>query len=209
MRKFIRTVLLGACLLTPFAAHAGMPAAQVYADPDPSAVGIRAGPGRAADFRKKLNSILSRDPDNVVALSHRAYLFIGSGDEELARRDFDRALESSTYGSAEHRQVLWAYGWALYDMNDVDGALRMWELCARLHAGYPYWVAYTYALAYWTKRDPATSLAWYDVAARSDPRRGDPIGVVELTERWRPEQRKEMTALFDAWNARRNAGARP
>ncbi len=209
MKKDIWRILLGGFLMSPLASLAGLPAAAVYADADPPAIGIQSGPGRSADFRKKLNSILSRDPENVVALSHRAYLYARSGHEALARRDFDRALEASTYGDAEHRQVLWSYGWALYDMKDVDGALRLWESCAELHRGHPFWVPYTYALAYWSKGDLATAFAWYDVAAQSNPQRGDAVGVVKLTERWRPEQRKQMAALFDAWVSSRNADSEP
>lgn len=207
MKKDIWTVLVGAFLMTALPSLAGLPAATVYADADSSALGIQSGPGRSADFRKKLNAILSRDPENVVALSHRAYLHARSGDEALARRDFDRALALSTYGDAEHRQVLWSYGWALYDLKDIDGALRLWSACAEMHGGHPFWVPYTYALAYWSKGDSATAFAWYDVAARSNPQRGDRVGVVKSTERWRPEQRKAMAALFDAWVSRTDAGA--
>lgn len=201
MSKRVRRIVWAICLAFPFLALAELPGPDPYNDRDESARAVKPKPGARAHFRKELNATLSRDPDNVVALTLRGYLFVRSGDEMRARRDYERALTAASYGSPSHRQALWSFGWALYDMQDIDGALRVWELCARLHGGRPSWVPYTYALAYWTRRDTASALAWYDAAVRSDPRRGDAASLVELVAHWRPAQRKEMISLFDAWVA--------
>jgi tetratricopeptide (TPR) repeat protein len=209
MQMFIGGIVVAACLGLAMPVCAAVPAGQVYRDEDPSAMAIHAPPGRGAAFRTRLNTILAHNPDDVGALSHRAYLFLRAGDEARANRDFERALTASTYGSTAHRQVLWGYGWALYDMGKIDDALRIWQTCADLHGGRPHWVPYTFALAYWSKGDRASALAWYDVAVESFPKRGDPVDVVELTSRWRPEQRETMASLFAAWTAHRQAARQP
>ena len=173
----------------------------LYADDDPAAKAWQAPPGQKTKFRELLNAELRRHPRNVSARVHRAYLFDRAGDHAQARRDYDAALEAATPGGPEHRRVLWSRGWSRYDMGDVPGALRDWRECVRLHGGRPYWVPYTFALAYWTQGDSAQALAWYSAAAASHEPWGSEAGMSDKTRHWRPEQRERMQALFKAWSA--------
>lgn len=183
-------------------AQAALPEAEVYIDPDLSAAAYHAKPGRKGELRKTFDKRIQKNPRDVIALSHRAYLFVRSGEFDLARRDFERALEVSKYGDPKYRQVLWAYGWALYDMQDIEGALSRWQLNEKMHGGRPFWAPYTYALAYWTLRDRETALAWFSTAVRSEPTLATAEGLKERMRVWRPEQKKEMQDLFVAWSER-------
>lgn len=176
-----------------------------YTDEDPAAKAWHAPPGRKARFRELLNEELQRHPRNVVARVHRAYLLDRAGEHERARRDYDAALEAAPPNGLEHRHILWSRGWSRYDTGDVAGALEDWQENVRLHGGRPSWVAYTFALAYWTRGDRDEALAWYDAAVASDRKWGTEAGMVERTRHWRPEQRERIQALFALWKTRRAA----
>jgi Tfp pilus assembly protein PilF len=91
--------------------------------------------GRFEDALKYFESILKRDPDNVLALKAAAYTRIRNGDIEEAAALYDRVLvlvpESADDGYnyalvlyamkkyAETEQVLLKYEFALLDNNDV------------------------------------------------------------------------------------------
>ena len=190
------------CCLLP-AAWAGDEALMPgrYDADDPAAKAWQAPPGRKAKFRELLDAELRRNPRNVSARVHRAYLFDRAGDHAQAQRDYDAALEAATPGGLEHRHVLWSRGWSRYDMGDVGGALQDWQECVRLHGGRPYWVPHTFALAYWTQGDSAQALAWYAAAAASYAPWRTEAGMTDKTRHWRPEQRERMQALFEAWHA--------
>ncbi len=178
-----------------------LPAASAYEDDDGSAVGFRPPPGQAVAFRKLLNREIQVHPKNVVALTHRAYLYIRTGNNDEALRDFDQALKVADYGSLLHRQVLWAYGWALYDLGRFDAALKSWRLCVKLHGGHPFWAPYSYALVYWTAGEQQAAVAWYSTAVRSNAQWGTQDGVNERTAHWRPNQKVMQQATFEAWSA--------
>lgn len=180
------------------------PVADTYLDEDVAAIAYKAPPGRRGEVRAALNKRIQAQPHPVL-LSHRAYLFLRAGDEANARRDFEHALTLAEHGSPSHRQVLWAYGWGLYDMGDVTSALASWQLCERLHGGRPGWVPYTYSLAYWTLGDAETALAWYTTAVRSNPAWGTRSGLAERTDHWQPEQQRQIQGLFAAWSTRAEA----
>lgn len=178
----------------------------IYAEEDPAAVAWHPPPGQQAKFRELLNKELRRHPRNVVARVHRAYLLDRAGSHERAQRDYDAALEAAAPQGLEHRHILWSRGWSRYDMGDVTGALGDWRECVRQHGGRPHWVAYTFALAYWTLDDRAQALAWYEAAVASNKEWGTEAGMTERTKRWRPEQRERMEALFRHWDAGHQAG---
>lgn len=173
----------------------------IYADEDPAAIAAHPPPGHRGKFRELLNVELQRHPRNVSARIHRAYLLDRAGNHARAQRDYEAALEVALAGSVERRHILWSRGWSRYDMGDVPGALEDWRECAAQHGGRPYWVAYTFALAYWTQGDKPRALAWYAVAVASNEEWGSEAGMVEKTRHWRPEQRERMRALFQAWSA--------
>ena len=193
------------CLVAPTPAHAlnsvEPPSASAFEDEDGSAIAFRPPPGRATEFRKMLNHEIQMHPKNVIAFTHRAYFYIRTGNNDEAVRDFDHALQVADYGSALHRQVLWAYGWALYDLDRVEEALQAWRLCVKLHGGNPFWVPYSYSLAYWTAGERDAALAWYSTAVRSNAQWGNQAGVSERIARWRPHQKEQMQAMFDFWIA--------
>lgn len=175
----------------------------LYVQEDQAAVAYQAPPGHRGKFRALLNRELQRNPRNVSARIHRAYLLERAGDLERAQRDYAAALEAAPPGGVEHRHILWSRGWSRYDMGDVAGALEDWQECARLHGGYPFWVPYTFALAYWTQGDKSQALAWYDAAAASNSEWATEAGMTDKSSHWRPEQRELMRALFEAWVAAR------
>jgi tetratricopeptide (TPR) repeat protein len=189
-------------LLLAAPVQGALPEAEIYADDDRYAMAFHARPGRKAELRKYFDKRIKNNSRDVIALSHRAYLFIRSEDFDLARRDFERALDVSKH-DPRHRQVLWAYAWGLYDMKDVEGALARWRETEKLHGGRPFWVPYTYALAYWTLRDRETALTWFSTNVRSEPEWGTREGFEDRIRHWRPEQKAEMRALFDAWSKQR------
>ena len=178
-----------------------LPAASAYEDEDGSAIAFKPPPGRAVAFRQMLNREIQVNHKNVVALTHRAYLHIRTGNNDEALRDFGHALKVADYGSPLHRQVLWAYGWALYDLGRFNEALQSWQLCVKLHGGHPFWAPYSYALAYWTAGERETALAWYSTAVHSNAQWGTQEGVNERTSHWRPNQKEMQLAMFEAWSA--------
>lgn len=176
----------------------------LYADDDPAAKAWQPLPGHRGKFRGLLNRELQINPRNVVARVHRAYLLQHAGEHERAKRDYGAALEAASPQGLEYRHILWSRGWASYDMGDVAGALEDWRECARLHGGHPFWVAYTFALAYWTLDDRPQALAWYDAAVAANKQWGTEAGMVDRINHWRPAQRERMKALFNAWEAGRS-----
>ena len=204
--SFLATILLPLLLL---ASESSMPdAASVrYADPDPAASYMSIPPGRRAAFRKMVNAAIQKNPRNSVALSHRAYLFAESGDPVRAKRDFDAALESAGQDDVYKRHVLWSRGWVNYDLGSTDLALEDWGKAEQLHGGYPYWVPYTYALAYWTMGAKPLALQWFDVTVRAMPEWGQDAGFEQKIKHWRPQQQTQMRALFAEWRSRRPIAA--
>jgi tetratricopeptide (TPR) repeat protein len=183
----------------------------IYDQEDPAAVAWHPPPGQKAKFRELLNKELQRHPRNVVARVHRAYLLDRAGSHERAQRDYEAALEAAAPRGLEHRHILWSRGWSRYDSEDLAGALEDWRECVREHGGRPHWVAYTFALAYWTNDDRSQALAWYAAAVASNGEWGTEAGMAERTRHWRPKQRERMQALFRQWHEQmqnRNA-ARP
>jgi tetratricopeptide (TPR) repeat protein len=156
-------------LLLAAPVQGALPEAEIYADDDRYAMAFHARPGRKAELRKYFDKRIKNNSRDVIALSHRAYLFIRSEDFDLARRDFERALDVSKH-DPRHRQVLWAYAWGLYDMKDVEGE---------------------------------TALTWFSTNVRSEPEWGTREGFEDRIRHWRPEQKAEMRALFDAWSKQR------
>lgn len=106
------------------AAAEHLPEAGNYVEADRLEAAFHSGPGRKAQSRKALDQRLKKNPSDVLGLTHRGYVLLGAGDFDFARRDYERALKVTASNPAQHRHVLWSYGWALYDMKDIDGALE-------------------------------------------------------------------------------------
>ena len=195
------------CLVPGHAMAARLPGYVLYSDSDPAASYLGIPPGGRQAVRQAVNAAIRKDPRNAVALSHRAYLFVDSGDLKRARRDFDAALASAEPGSDPARNVLWSRGWANYDLGEVDAALADWEQALALHGGHPYWATYTLALGYWTRGDADAALAWYSAAVEAVPVMGTAAGMEQRIRHWRAPQQLHMRALFAAWKARQPAVA--
>ena len=183
-------------------ASASDPTAASYADPDPAASYLPIPPGRRSAFRKMVNAAIQKNPRNSVALSHRAHLFAEGDDPLRAKRDFDAALETVGDDDVYRRNVLWSRGWVNYDLGAVDVALADWGGAEELHGGHPYWVTYTYALAYWTMGSGELALQWFDATVRAIPVWGTDAGFEQKIKHWRPQQQAQMRALFAEWRNR-------
>ena len=176
----------------------------VYRDRDPAAMGYQARPGQKNKLRNAVRRTLQKDPQNVAALSQRAYWHAESGEIEAAQRDYEAAIAASADNPANRARVLWSRGWSHYGQGDVPGALADWSQAERLHGGHPFWVPYTYAVAYWTLGDRDRALAWYDVAVASRSAWGDEGGMKDLTRHWNDREKEQLLALFAAWQDSRS-----
>ena len=185
------------------------PASALYTDADPAASYLVVPPGRRAAYRKMINVAIQKNPRNSVALAHRAYLFAEGDDPARAKRDFDAALESSLSDEVLHRNVLWSRGWVNYDLGSTDLALQDWRKAEGLHGGRPYWVTYTYALAYWTMGEKALAVQWFDSTVDATPAWGHDDGFEQKIKYWRPRQQENMRGLFSEWKQRQPVGIRP
>lgn len=199
MKKPILALFLNGLFLAM--AHAAEPAAALYKGDDPAASYLHPHPGMRSQFRKRVNAAIQKNPKNSVALSHRAYLFLDSGDMVRAKRDFDAALNWAPPGGVYERHVLWSRGWAEYDLGDYASTLRDWQRAEQLHGGRPYWVTYSYALVYWTLDDRQLALDWFGAAVASIPEWGTDEGFSEKVRHWRPAPRGRMQDLFEAWKS--------
>ena len=176
----------------------------IYRDRDPAAMGYHARPGQKNKLRNAVRRTLKKDPQNVAALSQRAYWHAESGDIESAQRDYEAAMAASTDNPANRARVHWSRGWSRYGQGDVPGALADWSQAERLHGGHPFWVPYTYALAYWTLGDQDRALTWYDVAVASNPSWGDEAAMKKRSSFWKDREKEKLQALFAAWQESRS-----
>lgn len=209
MRKFLWIVLLLAPTLSLAADMPQPDPGAIYVERDPAAIAMHAGPGNQARFRRQLNDTINRNPRNSFALVHRGYLLHASGDIDEGDRDFQRVLDLTADGTdpVNRRRALWSLGWSAYNEGHPAEAVDYWRLAADLHGGQPSWYPYTVAVGLWTLGDQETALAWFDVAARSQPDWTLQAGVARRTGHWREPERQAMDALFQAWSARTPAMA--
>ena len=176
-------------------------AGAVYRDRDPAASYVAPPPGGRARFKAAIEATLRKNPENPVALTHRAYLFNDMGDTRRALRDYDAALAASAGDSLRTRHVYWSRGWSRYDAGDVAGAITDWHAAGKLHGGAPHWLPYTLALGYWTLGESQPALQWYGVAVASNPAFGTDDGLQEKISRWDARQQAMMRSLHAAWMA--------
>lgn len=197
------------CLFASTASAADLPDGSVYADDDPAGYYLSPPPGMRAKFRAMVNAALMKNPRNVAALTHRAYLFLDGGDLERAVRDFNAAVEAAEPGSPEERHLLWSRGWANYDLARYEDTRRDWQRAVQLHGGHPYWASYSFALLYWTLGEHDAALTWFDATAASLPEWRTADGVEAKIKFWSPNQQEQMRALFAAWRAKNASGSAP
>ncbi len=204
--SFFASLLFPLLLLAPARAMPG-PEPASYADDDPAASYVSIPPGRRAAYRQMVNAAIQKNPRNSVALSHRAHLFVLGGYPVRAKRDFDAALASAGDDKVYKRSVLWSRGWVNYDLGSSDLALEDWRRAEQLHGGHPYWVTYTYALAYWKMGAEPLALQWFDATVRAMPVWGSDDGFEQKIKHWKPQQQTQMRALFAEWRRRNPIGS--
>ena len=194
--------LLAALIASPqLPAQSVVTPADQYVDQDPAAMAFHPGPGRFADYRRFIDAHLRKNPRNVNALAQRAYIHYATGYLEHGERDYARALEFAADDPALQRRVLWSWAWSLWIAEQPQAALQRWQQAERQHGGHPFWVPYTYALAYWQLGQKELALAYYAAAVRSDARWGSAAGFAEKTDHWRESEQAIGRELFAAWTA--------
>ena len=113
----------------------------VYRDRDPAAMGYQARPGQKNKLRNAVRRTLQKDPQNVAALSQRAYWHAESGEIEAAQRDYEAAIAASADNPANRARVLWSRAGrtmvrAMFPAHWLTGARPN----LGLHGGHPFWV---------------------------------------------------------------------
>ena len=209
-------LLLSLCLpvaaVAGDAAPAGVPMPEAgarYGDRDPAAMAMHPRPGSRASFRRSLNAAIRKDPNNSVALLHRAYLFHAGGDLEEGDRDFQRVLritEAET-DTVNRRRALWSLGWSAYNRGEPGQAVAYWQQASETFRGRASWYPYTLAVGLWAMDEREAALAWYDAAARSQTDWTRREGVQARTLHWRDPEQRAAIALFEAWSAARPGAA--
>lgn len=195
----MKKILIGISLFVAnhVCANEALPnAGRLYKDPDSAAIAVQAGSGGKAEWRRKLNVAIIKDPKNSFALSNRGYLRSMAGDISGSDKDYQRALESADKKSADYRHVLWSCGWAKFNIGEDKAAIDYWQQAERHHGGAPYWVPYTISLSYWRLNEKELALAYYGMAVKSDSAWGSPDTIEQKTRHWNDGEKKIHAELF-------------
>lgn len=195
--------------VTPVTEVPGPAPGASYLERDPAAIAMHPRPGENARFRRSLNAAIRKDPNNSLALIHRAYLLHASGDIEEGDRDFQRVLGLAQADPLHRRRALWSLGWSAQNRGFPRHAVAFWHQAAQLHGGRPSWYPYTVALGLWSLGDKQAALAWFDVATRGDADWSRLDAVKARTSHWREPERLALLALYQAWVARQGSDATP
>lgn len=175
--------------------------AERYVDPDPSAMAFHPPPGSKARYRQVIEARLRKNPRDAAALAQRAYSNYAGGYVEQGERDYARAVEVSAQQPQVQRQVLWSWGWSSFNAGQPARALEQWQRSEILSGVRPFWVPYTYALAYWQLGNKELAIAYYAAAVRSDPAWGTEQGFGIKTDHWRQLEREIGQQVLSAWQA--------
>jgi|GEM_PF-1110840 len=187
-------------------ARSPLPAVGPYRDPDLAARPMRSA--NALDTRQttQLGAELAGTPDNVAALSSRAWLLAQQGERARALADIDAALALSADRLMLHRQVLWGAGWVALALGDGALANDYWDRNLALVDSRPFWVPYSRATAFAMAGDLGTAVNWYARAAADMPQRwGNERGMRQYTRHWQPAERRAIDAAFAAWSQQQAA----
>ena len=171
-----------------------------YGEDDPAAV--RPKPIDPTDSRARamLDQILQYDPENVSARIQNANLMLARGMRQRGLGEYEYVRRLAARDPKLLRQVIWNYGWALFEVGDARRALAEWMEAERLHGGHPIWVPTTYAVALWVAGDRDLAVQFYRSAVNSNPRRwGEASGLAEATRAWNPNEKLAIEAVYAAW----------
>jgi Tfp pilus assembly protein PilF len=140
-----------------------------------------------------------RNADRAVA--QLAHLSMASGRVDTGRALYERALQMTTPRGQQHSAVRWNYGWDLYRLGEVEGALAQWiEAGANRGVVYPAWAPPTLALALWKLDRRAEAVTWYAAAVRTWPDRwSNPAQLQALLPEWSDADRATLAEVLAAW----------
>src|SRR5688572_16519328 len=135
LRVFLLSVLLVAGV------QAQVPALPValesYGEDDPSAVRPKTIDPTDVRARQMLEQVLQYDPENVSARIQNANLMIARGMRQRGLGEYEYVRRLAANDPKLLRQVVWNYGWALFETGDARRALAEWMEAERLHGGRP------------------------------------------------------------------------
>lgn len=203
MRRLLCATLIGLAMLHVAMAQdaTALPVPQeTYGENDPAAVRPKPIDPLDAGARKMLEQILQYDPENVSARIQNANLMIARGLRQRGLGEYEYVRRVAQKDPKLLRQVVWNYGWALFDTGDAPRALAEWREAERLHGGRPQWVPTTYAVGLWVAGERDLAVQFYRAAVNSNPRRwGEERGLAEATRTWSANEKLAIEAVYAAW----------
>ena len=201
LHRFVLAVLLAGCSVALHAQAPALPvASESYGEDDPAAV--RPKPIDPTDVRARqmLEQVLQYDPENVSARIQNANLMIARGLRQRGLGEYEYVRRVAQSDPKKLRQVIWNYGWALFETGDARRAIAEWMEAEKLHGGHPIWVPTTYAVGLWAAGDRDLAVQFYRAAVNSNPRRwGEERGLGEATRDWKPNEKVAIEAVYAAW----------
>jgi tetratricopeptide (TPR) repeat protein len=140
-----------------------------------------------------------RNADRAAA--QLAHLSMASGRTDNGRALYERALQMVTPRGQQHNAMRWNYGWDLYRLGDVEGALAQWtEAGVNRSVVYPAWAPPTLALALWQLDRRTEAVSWYAAAVRTYPERwSNPAQLPALLPDWTEADRTTLAEVLAAW----------
>jgi tetratricopeptide (TPR) repeat protein len=180
---------------------------ETYGEDDPAAVVPKAIDPTDNRARQTLEQILQYDPENINARIQNANLMIARGMRQRGLGEYEYVRRLAQNDPKVLRQVIWNYGWALFNTGDARRALAEWMEAERLHGGRPIWVPTTYAIGLWVAGDRDLAVQFYRSAVNSNPRRwGEERGLAEATRNWTANEKLAIEAVYAAWRQQIGAG---
>lgn len=202
----VRLALAAALFATSSLAFAQTPApprqVEFYFDADASTLRpVLELKDRTPSTIDRLNRTVGRRPDAVLETAQLAHYAMQSGQVDIGRGLYQRALAALDLTNGLWKPVKWTYGWDLYRSGDAQGALVQWsEIAAR--GGSAAWMPPTFALALWKlgRRDEA--VRWYAAAVRTEPTQWQTTAqFARLLPQWRDDERATLAEVQAAWAA--------
>jgi tetratricopeptide (TPR) repeat protein len=144
---------------------------------------------------ENLNAQVEANPEDVQALSNRAYVFALLGRKEESRADLKKMLALKDSGPMRNRA-----GWAYFNLADYADAEREFEAAAKLSKGQAHYDYYSLVLGYWGTGKMKKALENYQLAVERDPRFGEYKTLNERTLEWTPSERRAIHEVYVLWS---------
>jgi tetratricopeptide (TPR) repeat protein len=153
------------------------------------------------------------DPNNSRLLQMRGLDYAVLGQKKEAIADFKAAQKITP------RQVrlYWTFGWALFNLDDYQAAVTVWEHAAAL-ADYKHtlagaaepadpddltdenWIPCALAVGYWAEGEHAKALELFSMEAKVNVNYRDHDLFEQETNNWTEKEQVMALLLFDEWN---------